>query len=149
MSHAAENAWIACSKVQQCLVVSIQGKLYDSVLQQYQTAIPGKAKTEKAAGVVLDFNAVPVLDSHAVRIFYELTQALLLMGIPAVWVAVNPGVASSLIDLNVNLAGLQTARTLEDGLQALRGSRLQESPDSAENEPGDAQDSVTAPHNDE
>ena len=119
MNAVETDTPIAISKVQDCLLVSIQGMLVDALLGEHRTAIFERIQSMKVNGVIFDFNAVSTLDTFAFKIFVDITKMILLMGMPTVWVALNPGVVSALIDLDVNTKNLYTARTLENGLQLI------------------------------
>jgi anti-anti-sigma regulatory factor len=110
---------IAINKVQDYLVVSVQGIVDDSILLKHQETILKQCQFRKVKGIILDFNAVCALDRFAFKIFSDLTKTVFLLGIPTIWVSLNPGVVSSLIDLEIDSNEISTAGTLEEGLQIL------------------------------
>jgi anti-anti-sigma regulatory factor len=110
---------IAINKVQDYLVVSVQGIIDDSILLKHQEAILQQCQFSKVKGIILDFNAVYALDRFAFKFFSDLTKIVFLLGISTIWVSLNPGVVSSLIDLEIDSNEISTAGTLEEGLQIL------------------------------
>jgi anti-anti-sigma regulatory factor len=53
------------SIVRNCLVVTLQGELYDDALIKIRTDVLEKIQAAKVRGMILDLCTVPVLDSFA------------------------------------------------------------------------------------
>lgn len=79
----------------------------------------------RARVVILDIAGVPVLDAEAAGLILRLSQAVRLLGAEMIIVGVSPAMACTMIELGVELHGLRTLRTLQDGLaEALVARRL-------------------------
>jgi len=80
----------------------------------------------RAVVVILDISGVPVFDAQAVALILRLAQAVRLLGTELVLVGVSPTTAQTIVDLDVDLAGLRALGSLQDGLAlALKLRRLQ------------------------
>lgn len=65
------------------------------------------------ADVVLDMAAVEVIDSQGFAALRKLIGAIELSGGAAVVAAMRPGVAATLVDLDVDLSGIRAIRTVQ------------------------------------
>lgn len=119
MNYLTDNVKASASIVRGYLVVSLQGLLYDSSLECIRNDILEKIDSHGARGMILDFSALPTLDTFAFNSFSQITKMASLMGVTTLWAGLTPGVVSSLIDLNIDTVGIRAARTTEDGLQLL------------------------------
>jgi rsbT co-antagonist protein RsbR len=69
-----------------------------------------------AKTLVLDITGVPAIDQEVARGILRVAQASRLMGARVVLAGIRPEVAQALVSLGVNLAGLATAATFQDGI---------------------------------
>ena len=74
----------------------------------------------KAKGLILDLTAVEVVDSFMARIINEVGAMAGLMGTLVVITGLQPAVAITLVELGLELQGVQTALNLEKGIAVLR-----------------------------
>jgi rsbT antagonist protein RsbS len=137
----------AMSTIRGCLVVTLQGELYDDTLMKIRTAILQKIQAAKVRGMILDLSTVRALDSHAFKFLADTARMTSLLGVANVFVGLQPGVVSSLIDLEVEIDGIRAALTMEDGFEQIQnvlsiqeGVQDAEDPDSIviENGEGDS-----------
>jgi len=75
-----------------------------------------------ARTLVLDITGVPAVDHEVARGILRVAQATRLMGAQVVLAGIRPEVAQALVSLGVDLTGLQTTATFQDGI-ALAASR--------------------------
>ena len=123
----------AMSVVRNCLVVTIQGELNDDLLLRIRTNILGKILATKVRGLILDFSTVRALDSFAFNSFTATAKMASLLGISIVFVGLQPGVVSALVDLGVEIAGVDAALTIEDAFEQLQNiPSIQDEPEDAE-----------------
>jgi rsbT antagonist protein RsbS len=113
------NTKTAMSIYRNCLVVTIQGELYDDLLSRMRTDILEKIQATKARGLVLDFSTVRMLDSFTFNSFADIAKMASLLGATTVFVGLQPGVVSTLVDLSVEIIGVETALTIEDAFEQL------------------------------
>jgi rsbT antagonist protein RsbS len=103
-----------------CLVVPVQVELDDKSVIQIQKDILEKLKTTGTKGVIIDVSAVEIIDSFLGKTLSDTARMAAMLGATTVFTGFKPGVAASLIDLDVELGDIQTAMTVEEGLLILK-----------------------------
>lgn len=103
-----------------CLIVPVNGDLDDDYVCKLQKNILEKVKATCLKEVIIDVSAVKIVDSFTFSSFKSIAQMVTILGARVVFVGFQPGVASSLVDLDVELGGMLTAVTMEDGFELLR-----------------------------
>ena len=103
-----------------CLVVPVQAELDDKSVIQIQNDILEKLKTTGTKGVIIDVSAVEVIDSFLGKTLSDTARMAAMLGATTVFTGFKPGVAASLIVLDVELGDIQTAITVEEGLLKLK-----------------------------
>ncbi|WP_437475820.1 STAS domain-containing protein [Sorangium sp. So ce1014] len=92
----------------------------DALLERLLEAIAA----QQAAEVLLDITGVPALDARAAAQLVGAASAARLLGASCTLVGVSPALARTLVELDIELGGLDTAATLAEGLtRALSGRR--------------------------
>lgn len=76
---------------------------------------------ERASVVILDLTGVPAIDAGVVRGLTSLTQACRLLGASVVVVGINPAIARTMTEEQVDLAGVVTLSDLKAGLELALG----------------------------
>lgn len=122
------------SVVRNCLVVSIQGEINDELLLKIRTDVLQKIQATEVRGLILDFSTVRAMDTFAYNSFTDTAKMASLLGVSIVFVGLQPGVASALVDLGVEIADVATALTIEDAFEQLQNVA------SVQHEPEDAED---------
>ena len=125
----------AMSVVRNCLVVTIPGEIHDDMLMKIRADILGKVQATKVRGLVLDFSTVRALDTFAFNSFTDTAKMASLLGVTNVFVGLQPGVVSALVDLEVEITDIGTALTIEDAFEQLWGiASFQDEPEDDEDE---------------
>lgn len=70
----------------------------------------------RAKVVLLDVSGVPVFDAEAAQHIVRTALAVRLLGTRLILVGLSPDIARTIIELGIDLAGLTTLGTLQDGL---------------------------------
>ena len=70
----------------------------------------------RAQVVLLDVSGVPVFDTEAAHHIVRTALAVRLLGTKLILVGLSPDIARTIIELGIDLAGLTTLGTLQDGL---------------------------------
>ena len=109
----------AMSVVRHCLVVTIPGELQDEVLMRIRKDTLEKVQATKVRGLIFDFSTVRALDTFAFNSFTDTAKMASLLGVSAVFVGLQPGVVSALVDLGVEITDIGTALTIEDAFEQL------------------------------
>jgi len=110
----------AMSIIRGCLVVTLQGELYEDTLAKMRRDILETIQATKVRGMILDLSTVRALDSLAFNFLADTARMASLLGVANVFVGLQPGVVSSLVDLEVDIDGIRAALTMEDGFEQIQ-----------------------------
>ena len=120
----------AMSVVRNSLVVVIPGEIRDDMLVRIRLDILEKIQATKVRGLILDFSTVRALDTFAFNSFIDTAKMASLLGVTNVFVGLQPGVVSALVDLGVEITDVGTALTIEDAFEQLQGiTSIQDEPE--------------------
>jgi rsbT co-antagonist protein RsbR len=72
---------------------------------------------KKIQFVVIDITGIDVMDTRATDHFLRMARAVRLLGAECVLSGVNPIVASGIVNMGLDLAGITSYRSLRDALQ--------------------------------
>ena len=98
------------------LIASIQAALSDQDLIQLRDDLADQVGRFRSRGVIIDVTALDVLDSFATRTLRSIAYTAKLRGANTVVVGIQPDVAFAMVQLGLNLEGVDTALDLEEGL---------------------------------
>ncbi|HJW24312.1 MAG TPA: STAS domain-containing protein [Rhodocyclaceae bacterium] len=101
------------------LIASIQAALGDRDLIELRDELVAKVGRYRSRGVVVDVTALDVLDSFAVRTLRGIAHVTQLRGATTVVVGIQPEVAFAMVQLGLQLEGIETALDLEEGMEML------------------------------
>jgi rsbT antagonist protein RsbS len=101
------------------LIVPIQGALGDSVLAQLQDDVTRRIELDGAKGLVIDVSGVNLLDSFMTRSIRDLALTARLMGVHTVVSGLGPAVAVTLVEMGLEIPGIETTLNLERALEFL------------------------------
>jgi rsbT antagonist protein RsbS len=104
------------------LIASIHTALDDSQLLRFQDDLVGQIGRFRARGVVIDVDALDVLDSFASRTLRDIAEMARLRGARTVVVGIQPQVAFAMVQLGMDTGAVPTALDLEEGLAYLAGA---------------------------
>jgi len=104
------------------LLVSIQVDLHDRMALQLQDDLTSAIKRYGAKGVLIDISAVEIVDSFIGRMISDISGMGRILGARTVVVGMRPAVAITLVELGLSLSGVDTALSLERGLEKLRSA---------------------------
>jgi rsbT co-antagonist protein RsbR len=68
--------------------------------------------------VIVDLTGVDAIDTSTAARFVKLARSVRLLGAECIITGIQPGVAQSLVTLQVEFSGIQTKRSLKDGIEA-------------------------------
>lgn len=101
------------------LLVSIQFDIDDEVALELQDALTGRIAETGADGVLIDISAVDVVDSFIGRILGNIAAMSRILDARTVVVGMQPAVAITLVELGLDLAGVETALDVDRGIARL------------------------------
>jgi len=129
----------AMNLVDECLVTTIQFDLNRQVLKVLQEEVLQKLQKTGARGLILDCSALALMDSEDFAGLKRMTAMATLLGAQSVFLGLSPGIVSSLVELDVEVDGVQAALTLEDALLLCKSSSSQEEAPEEESMADDSQ----------
>ena len=91
------------------VIAPIQVDLEDEVLAQFQQDLLALVHRSGATGVILELSGLETLDSREFESLRRIIEMTRLLGARAVLVGLRPGVVSSLVELGVDIDGLEAA----------------------------------------
>ena len=105
---------VPMQRTHDCLVVSLQVDLRDDVLRQFQKDLLDRVQALQPKGIILDISGMILFDTHEFAALRRTMDMARLMGCATVLVGMQPGIAASIAELDVNCDSLLTARSLEE-----------------------------------
>lgn len=111
------------------LLTSIQVDLADREALEFQSDLVQEVTRSQAQGVVIDVTALDVVDSFMARVLNETASMAQTLGAEVVLCGIQPSVALTLTEMGRELIGVETALSLEQGVEkvdrllAQRGQR--------------------------
>ncbi|MGI9330577.1 MAG: STAS domain-containing protein [Gammaproteobacteria bacterium] len=104
------------------VVASIQVDLDDEVLSRFREDLLSRVHQTGSRAVILDVSGVDTLDSDEFAALRGIISMITIMGSQSVLVGLQPGVVSALIEMDVDVAGLQTAIDLDAAFELIEVS---------------------------
>ena len=125
-----------------CVVASLQIDLHEEVLQRFQKDLLEYIGATRALGVLIDVGGVELMDASDWDALRRTMAMAALMGARPVITGLQPGVVSALVELEVDVKGIEAAPSLEEGLELFEDfSETEEESDSDEESAlGDAEE---------
>ena len=105
------------------LLITIQTELHDQMAEDLQKAVLEHLEDTSAEGVLMDITALEIVDSFISRVISETVKMAGLLGARMVLVGMQPAVTMTLIEMGIEMGGIETAMDMEAGLERL-GYRL-------------------------
>ena len=117
------------------LLVTIQVDMHDHLAMTLQEDLTSMIERTGAKGVLIDISALEMVDSFIGRMIANISSMSRILDASTVLVGMRPAVAITLVELGLSLPGVQTALTVERGMERLRAELA-----GKEAEDGSAQD---------
>ena len=106
--------------VEKCLIVTLPNAIDNDIIESIKNNLLEKVSRNKLNGVIFDFSSLTIMDSYEFTEFIQLSRMIKLFGVPTLFVGLQPGIVSALVDLNIDTDELLTFLNLEHGLNFLR-----------------------------
>ena len=104
-------------KIGSTLLATIQIDLHDTVVDSFQNDVLEEIEKTGANGLIVDISALETVDSYVARMLANTGKMAKLMGTSTVIVGMRPAVAATLVRMGYFMEGIDTALSLEEGLQ--------------------------------
>ncbi|MDF4252590.1 STAS domain-containing protein [Streptomyces sp. WMMB303] len=101
------------------LVTGLLNELDDSSALALAEELTDRIVSDRARGVLIDISRVEIIDSFVARALMELSTMAQLLGARVVVAGMRPAVAITLVELGIELKGVETALNAEHGMTAL------------------------------
>lgn len=105
-----------------CLLITIQVDMHDRLALTLQEDLTNKIHGTGAKGVLLDISALEIVDSFMGRMIANISAMARVLDARTIVVGMRPAVAITLVELGLELPGIQTALDVEKGMRLLRAS---------------------------
>jgi rsbT antagonist protein RsbS len=106
-------------KMGRLLLVTIQVDMNDAVAISLQDDLTRRIVETGAKGVLIDISALEIVDSFIGRMLVDTAAASRLLDAETVVVGMRPAVAITLVELGLTLEGVETALSVERGMELL------------------------------
>jgi rsbT antagonist protein RsbS len=104
------------------LLVTVQVDMHDQLAMALQDDLTDLISRTGARGVLIDISSLDVVDSFMGRMIANIAQMSRILDARTVLTGMRPAVAITLVELGMQLPGVQTALNVERGMQILRAS---------------------------
>src|SRR5262245_50769272 len=104
-------------KIGSTLLATIQIELHDTVVDSFQGDVLEEIEKTGANGLIIDISALETVDSYVARMLANTGKMAKLMGTDTVIVGMRPAVAATLVRMGYLMEGINTALSLEEGLE--------------------------------
>lgn len=108
-------------KVGRVLIVPIQFDMDDQTVMSLQESILSELERTGARGVLIDISLLEMVDSFIGRVLSDIAAMARIMDARTVVVGMQPAVAITLVELGLELKGVDTVLNVEEGIRLLRG----------------------------
>ncbi|WP_327678972.1 STAS domain-containing protein [Streptomyces sp. NBC_00467] len=106
------------------LITGLLNELDDKAAVDFTDELTERIVADRASGVLIDISRLEIIDSFVARTLMELTSTAGLLGARVVVAGMRPAVAITLVELGLQLDGVETALNAEQGLAALGWRRV-------------------------
>ena len=108
-------------KVGRVLIVPIQVDMDDQTVMHLQESILSELERTGARGVLIDISLLEMIDSFIGRVLSDIAAMARIMDARTVVVGMQPAVAITLVELGLELKGVDTVLNVDEGIKLLRG----------------------------
>lgn len=101
------------------LIVSIQVSLSDHLVMQLKDDITAAIDRTNCRGLIIDLSGIDLMDSYISRAIRDIGLVARLMGVDTVLSSMDPLIAMTLVEMDMDLAGVRSALNLESAIEML------------------------------
>lgn len=115
----SEVTHIPIIRLYDTLIVSIQVALSDKLVMQLKEDIGVAIQEHGPSGLIVDVSGVDIMDSYISRAIRDIGLMSRLMGVEAVICGLDPNVAMTLVEMGMDLEGVDVYLHLESAFEVL------------------------------
>ena len=104
------------------LLVTIQVDMHDQLALTLQDDLTARIVKDRAKGVLIDISSLEVVDSFIGRMLANIAAMARVLDARTVLVGMQPSVAITLVELGLELPGVDTALNVERGMELIRSA---------------------------
>ena len=120
-------------------MASIQVDLNEEILRRFQQDLLERIERTHASGVILDLSGVEIMDADDFESLRRASEMARIMGARSIMVGLQAGIVAALVDLDVNIEGVEATLDLESAFGLMEAGDIVDVGQS-EAEPSDATD---------
>jgi rsbT antagonist protein RsbS len=120
-AKAMDGSRIPILKVGRVLIVPIQVDMDDQTVMHLQERILSELERTGARGVLIDISLLEMVDSFIGRVLSDIAAMARIMDARTVVVGMQPAVAITLVELGLELKGVDTVLNVDEGIRLMRG----------------------------
>lgn len=113
-------------KMGELLLVTVQVDMHDQIALALQDDLTQRIAQTQAKGVLIDISSLEIVDSFIGRMLSNIASMAAVLDARTVVVGMRPAVAITLVELGLDLPGVQTALNVERGMALLDRPELGE-----------------------
>jgi rsbT antagonist protein RsbS len=115
----AEAMHLPIIKLYDTLIVSIQVELSDRVVMQLKDDVGERIQELGPRGLIIDVSGVEIMDSYISRAIRDIGLMAKLMGVETVISGLDPNIAMTLVEMGMDLEGVETFLDLETAFESI------------------------------
>lgn len=109
----SDGARIPIIRLRGNLLVSIQVALSDQVVADLKDDVASEIQKAACGGLVIDVSGIDIMDSYISRTIRDIGIIARLMGVRPVICGLGPTIAITLVEMGMDMQGIDTARNLD------------------------------------
>lgn len=103
-----------------CIIVAIQDDLDDRAVIALQDRLVEEIARTSAHGVIIDISGLEIVDTFAGRMLGNMAEMSRLLNARTIVAGMRPAVAMTLVELGLELEGVETALNADKAMMMLR-----------------------------
>lgn len=107
-------------RLQEFLLVTIQVDMHDRLALALQDDLTALIVKFNAKGVLIDISTLEIIDSFIGRMINNIASMSRILDAKTVVVGMRPAVAITMVELGLNMKGVNTALNVDKGMELLR-----------------------------
>jgi rsbT antagonist protein RsbS len=113
-------------KMGKFLLVTVQVDMHDRLVMNLQDDLTEKISRYSSKGVLIDISALEIVDSFIGRMIANIAGMSKILDAKTVVTGMQPAVAITLVELGLNLEGVETALNIDRGIALLNAHQEKE-----------------------